>query len=698
MSGSLRSLFAPASIAVVGASRRPGSIGGAIVDNLVRSGFSGRIVPVNPHAETVAGLPAVASIAEAPAPIELAVIAVPAALVEQVVRECARAQIAVAVIITAGFAEVSADGRAAQDRIVAVATAANMRVVGPNCLGVLDTRSRLNASFAASWPPAGNIAIASQSGAIAIAMIDQAASRGLGLASLISIGNRADVSNNDLIEYWADDPGVEVIALYLESFGNPSRFARIARATAKRKPIVALKSGRSAAGKRAASSHTAALATTDTAVDALLASAGVIRVTTMVELFDVVQLLSSQPAPRGSRVGIVSNAGGPAILLTDACSANELVVPSLTSDTREALRAILPAAATVDNPVDLTAGAPADHFARSLAIVGCDPQIDAVVALYVPPHVTEPREIAAAIATGAGQVPRDRPVATVFMAPGPVPDELSAGERGRLPAYGFPENVAAALAHAARHARWRERPDGHRLELPATALDRVRALVAGRPGGWVLGRDALAIVEAIGVPVVRTEVVDPELAAVTAAAARIGYPIVVKAVAPGIVHKTEIGGVIAGISSPAELASVVETLSSRTASAGSILERIVVQQHVRSGVEMLVGMSRDAVLGPVIAAGLGGVNVELLHDVAFRLPPITDVDARDMLAGLRAAPMLDGYRGAPRADRPALELAIQLLSALSDIPEISELEVNPLFVLPAGSGVLSIDARVRLAG
>jgi acetyltransferase len=518
----LRSVFAPHRVAVIGASRRDGSIGRAILANLRSHGFAGTLYAVNPHTDVIDGVPCVPSITQLQ--VDLSVVAVPAACVEQVIAECAAAGVRAAIIVTSGFAEASEAGRRAQDRVLQIARDAGMRVVGPNCLGVIDTRSRLDASFAPTFPPAGNVAIASQSGAIAIALIDQAAARGLGIASVVSLGNRMDVSSNDLVEYWAEDPGIAVIALYLESFGNPRRFPDIARRASRRKPIVVLKSGRSAVGMRAASSHSAALATNDVGVDGLLASAGVMRVETMEELFDVVELLSAQPPPRGSRVGIVTNAGGPGILLADACAAHGLTTPQLTDATRTELRACLPSAAAVDNPVDLTASAPAEQFAHAVELVGRDPGVDALVATYIPPYVTRPEDIAQAVASGAARVARERPVAAVFMMPGAAPAALCRGGRGCIPSYMFPENVAGALAKAAAYGRWRDRPAGTSFELPARAVAEIRRIIDRQSDGWMSSWDVIALLAAAGVRSAGTECCAVELDEVVHAAECLGYP------------------------------------------------------------------------------------------------------------------------------------------------------------------------------
>src|SRR5262249_13902956 len=385
----------PRSVAVVGAARHSGTIGGVLVENLVRCGFRGPIYPVNPAAREIAGLTAYPSVGAIGQPVDLAVIVVPAARVEEVVADCVRA----VVVISAGFGEVSGAGRDVEKRLVALVRSSGMRMVGPNCMGVLNTDPAiaLNATFAPTWPPPGNIGMFTQSGALGLAILDTMRTLNIGMSSFVAAGNKADVSGNDLLSYWAEDPRTRVIVLYLESFGNPRQFARVAPAVAREKPIVAVKSARSAAGTRAASSHSAALASSDVAVDALFEQAGVIRTATLEELFDVVALLSTQPVPAGRGVGIVTNGGGPGLLLADACAAHDLAVPALADETTATLRGFLPAAAAVGNPVDMIASATPEQFARAIEVVGADPAVDAVVVIYVPPMVTRPEEVAAAI-------------------------------------------------------------------------------------------------------------------------------------------------------------------------------------------------------------------------------------------------------------------------------------------------------------
>ena len=412
-------------------------------------------------------------------PVDLGVICVPAETVEDAVKQCAATGVHGVVVITSGFSEVSGEGRAVQDRIVELVRSSGMRMVGPNCMGIINTDPTvgLNATFAPIMPREGNIGMLSQSGALGIAILDQARVRNIGLSSFISAGNKADVSGNDMLAYWADDPRTKAIVLYLESFGNPRKFARLAPAVARQKPIVAVKSGRSAAGRRAAMSHSASLASLDVAVEALFEQTGVIRTNTLEELFDVVALLSSQPVPIGPRVGVVTNVGGPAILLADACEARGLRLPELAPATIVELRSFLSARAGYSNPIDMTASAGADDFERTMAVVAGDPNVDSLVVIYIPPMVTEPVDIARAIARGAAAVPAGKPVACVFMSSQGHPAELNTGPRGPLPCYSFPENAAIALEAANRYGRWRSRPRGATLKLEQVAEDAIRAVV-----------------------------------------------------------------------------------------------------------------------------------------------------------------------------------------------------------------------------
>jgi acetyl coenzyme A synthetase (ADP forming)-like protein len=701
---SVRRLLHPRSVAVVGASRKPGSIGAALIANLRQYGFTGSLHPVNPEAVEIAGLPAFRRVTDIPPPVDLVVIASPMSSVEDVVADCARAGAHGVVIISAGFAEVSEAGRLLQDRIKREVREAGMRLVGPNCMGILNTDPavRLDATFAPVEPLAGNVGFLSQSGALGVAILDHARSLKIGISSFVSVGNKADVSGNDLLAYWKDDPRTDVVALYLESFGNPARFARLAPEVARVKPIVAVKSGRSAAGSRAASSHSAALACLDVGVDALFEQAGVIRTETLEDLFDVLALLATQPVPPGPRVGVVTNAGGPGILLADACETRGLLLPELEPATVARLREFLPSQAGVHNPVDMIASASPEDFTRAMACVGRDRNVDSVVAIYVPPLATRSEEVAAAIARGAGEVPSEKPVLTVFLSSKGAPDVLTSGPRGRLPSFSFPENAARALAAAEGYGRWKRRPPGRRLRLSGETRNAVRTLVDRALEGcetprWLTPGEVEPILRAVGIPLV--ESVRASASEAASVARSMGFPLVVKAVASGLVHKTDVGGVILGLESAEGVAAAIEELETRLSSHGHLLDGVLLQREIRGGIEALVGVVEDPIFGPLVVCGLGGVQVELLRDASFRLPPVTDVDAREMIDRLRLKALFDGYRGGPPGDREALVSILQRVSALAEAaPELCELDLNPVKVLAPGEGAVVLDARIRLRG
>lgn len=700
---SIRAFLNPRSVAVVGVSQRGNGVGAALLANLQRAGFTGPLYPIHPHAAEIDGIPAFPRVSAVGAPVDLALVAVPAAAVEEIVADCAQAGVHGVVVISSGFAEASAAGREAEQRLRALVRASGMRLVGPNCMGLLNTDPQvaLNATFTTpALPAAGNIGMLSQSGALGLAILDYVQGLHVGLSTFVSVGNRADVSSNDLLAYWADDPRTSVIVLYLESFGNPRRFARMAPEVARRKPIIAVKSGRSTAGRRAAASHSAALATSDVAVEALFEQAGVIRANTLQELFDVGVLLSTQPMPLGARVGVVTNAGGPGILLADMGETHGLVLPELTTETQATLRTLLPPQAGLANPVDMIASATPAQYARTIELVGADANIDALVVIYIPPLVTDPVEIAQAIAQGAGTVPAQKPVLTVFMTSQGVPAALNAGPRGTLPTYTFPENAALALGAAVHYGRWRARPRGTPLSLSPFAHSAVRAVIdrvlatASEPL-WLPPGDLATVLHAAGIPLAAAEQTTPAEAVSTAE--RLGYPLVAKIISPDVLHKSDVGGVILGLETPAAVASAVDTLVARTRQIGARLDGILLQRQVSSGIEALVGVTTDPLFGPLLVCGLGGTLVEVLHDVTFRLTPVSDSDAAEMLTRLRANVLLDGYRGAAPGDRAALITLLLRVSALVEsVPELQEFDLNPVKVLAPGAGVIALDGRMQI--
>ena len=687
----------PQSVAVIGASRHRGSIGAEVFHNLIQAGFAGPVYPVNPSAPVVQSVPAYASLAEVPGPVELAVITVPAAQVLEVAAECAAHQVRALLVISAGFAERGGEDQLRQAELVEICRRSGMRLVGPNCMGVINAvpRVSLNATFAPGMPPAGNVAFMSQSGGLGLAVIDYAARLGLGISQFVSVGNKADLSGNDFIQYWESDPATEVILLYLESFGNPRKFSRLARRVARSKPIVAVKSGRTAAGARAAGSHTGALlAASDVTVDALFRQAGVIRTDSLHEMFDTASLLANQPLPAGDRVGIVTNAGGPGILCADACAEQGLRVVEPSEALRARLAGVLPPGSSTSNPIDMLAAAGGEHFREAIVALAESGEVDSVVAIFVPPLVTSAEEVADGIRAAAAKAEHIT-VATVFMSTRGVPETLRSGGR-RIPSFEFPEDAAAALGHAARLTAWRAAAGGSPVAIPEADPERARAVIeAGLAagGGWLPFEQAAALLTAYGIPLVETRLAaTPKQAA--AAARELGFPVALKAFAPGLLHKTEAGAVRLGLESAAAVERAAAEVSRALRDTGSV--SFGVQAMVPHGVEMLVGLVQDPSFGPVLACGAGGVTTELMRDVSVALTPVTDLEAASMLRSLRSFPLLQGYRGSPPADIDALEAVLHRVSALAEgHPEVVELDLNPVIVLERGARV--IDARVRLA-
>jgi acetyl coenzyme A synthetase (ADP forming)-like protein len=696
----IHAFFHPRSIAVIGASRQRGSIGGEVLRNLVSYGFEGPVCPVNPNTPVVQSIVAYATVEEVPGPVDLAVLIVPADRVLETAEACGRKGVRALVVISGGFAETGVEGRARQDQLVRICRAAGMRLIGPNCMGIVNTDPavRLNATFAPVSPTAGRVGFMSQSGALGIAVMDYASALGLGLSTFVSVGNKADISGNDLLRYWEQDPNTDAILLYLESFGNPRKFSRIARRVARRKPIVAVKSGRSLAGIRAAGSHTGALlAASDVTVDALFRSAGVIRTNTLAEMFDVASLIASQPIPNGNRVAILTNAGGPGILCADACEAGGLTISTLGAETETALRALLPREASVQNPVDMIASASADEYREAIRLLASDPAVDALVVIFIPPLVTKADDVARAIVDGVRALGGAKPVLTVFMQSRGVPPELRARDV-RVPSYAFPEEAAIALSHAVRYGTWRARPPippAHFADVRRDAAAAVVAAALGRGDEWLTPDDVTTLLACYGLPLLAQAVVATAEEAAKAAEGLGSERVAIKAVVPGLVHKTEAGAVRLSLR-PDEVESAARYMATRLHFQDTQGSRFLVQAMAPAGVEMLVGVVHDSQFGPVVAVGAGGVLVELLRDVSVRLTPLAESDAAEMLRELKTYPLLSGYRGDTAHDVRALADAILRVGALvEDLPQIAELDLNPIVVHP--SGAVIVDARVRIA-
>jgi acetyl coenzyme A synthetase (ADP forming)-like protein len=699
MPHTLDPVLKPRSIAVIGASRSANTIGHEILANIVKYGFTGAVFPVNPNASTIHSIKAYPSVGAVPDPVDLAVIVVPRDGVLGVAEECGRKGVRGLVVISAGFKEVGGSGVEAERQLVECVKRYRMRMVGPNCMGVLnaDPAVSLNATFAPTMPPFGPAAFVSQSGALGMSVLDYAKEYGIGISQFVSVGNKPEVSGNDLLLHWEHDPTVGVILMYVENFGNPRRFLTIASRITKQKPIIAVKSGRSKVGARAASSHTGALAASDKAVEALLAQAGVLRAGSIEELFDMAMAFGGQTLPRSRRTAVLTNSGGPGILVADALEPQGMELVELSPDTVAQLKPVFPPEASIRNPLDMIASATATNYRIALDALLADAQVDSAVAIFVPPLGIRAEDVAESIAAAAAKYP-EKPVLSVLMGRQGLREGKAALRRAGVPAYIFPESAARALGALRRHREWQARPETQVRQLP-TDRDRAAALLRRpqRAGRHKLSElEVLEVLEAYGIPTAAARLAtDAETAA--RAATEIGYPVVVKIVSPQIVHKTEVGGVRTDIGSAIEVKEAcVEMLDGVARHAPqATIEGILVQQMVRGGRETITGVTRDPAFGPLVMFGLGGVYVEALGDVIFRIAPLGPLDAHDMLKGIRGVAILDGIRGAAPVDFAALADVLQRVSQLAvDFPEIDELDINPLLAFP--NAVMAVDARILL--
>jgi acetate---CoA ligase (ADP-forming) len=677
---SLTPFFAPSSVTVLGASRRRESIGGQLFRNIISGEFEGVAYPVNPAGDAVVGVRGYPSVAELPETPDLAVVCLPARHVLAGVEDALRRGTRAICVISAGFAEVGEEGRNRQDELLALVRAHGGRLIGPNCLGVAVSAPKLNATFGPRALPPGPLAFSSQSGALGLAMLEKAEERGIGLSAFVSIGNKADVSSNDLLEFWEDDPETALIALYLESFGNPRRFGRIARRVARQKPILAMKSGTTSTGARAASSHTAALAGSDAAVEALFHQAGVIRARTLEELIDAAALFAAQPLPAGRRVAVITNAGGLGILCADACEAAGLELPPLAPETESALREVLPAEASVANPVDMLGSAIGSTYEHVVPIVLADPAVDALIALFVPPVVAGAEEVAAAVGRARGHAD-GKPVVTSLIAEGelePIPG---------LTNFAYPESAARALGLAAARAEWLRRPAGSIPALDGVDSARGRAVVAealtSEDDLWLRPDQVRGLLQAYGIPVVPERIADTADEAAEAAAA-LGFPVVVKSAEPGA-HKTETGGIALRLATSDEVREAAERIG----------PPVLVQPMLEGSAELLAGIVQDPVFGPLVAFGPGGIFAELIGQAEFRIAPLTDADADELVTGGKAGQLVRGFRGKPAADEELLTDLLHRLSRLGDeLHEVAELDLNPVIASP--DACVAVDARIRV--
>jgi acetyltransferase len=696
----LDAIFAPRAVAVIGASPDPARLGHRVLRNIIDHGYAGRILPIHPRATTILGLASYPTVSAAPGPVDLAVVVVPAHAVLDVVDDCGRAGVAGLVVISAGFKEVGGAGRMLEQQLLERVRQYGMRMIGPNCLGIIDTTTRLNASFAALMPAAGEIAFMSQSGALCTAILDWSAERGIGFSRFVSLGNKADVDEVTLLRSWGADPTNRVILAYLEGIADGPAFIAAARDVTRHTPVIAIKSGTTAAGTRAISSHTGALAGSERAYEAAFDQSGVLRARSMQELFDVALAFAYQPQIGGDRIAIVTNAGGPGIIATDAIERSGMRLAEFSAATLAQLRAGLPATASCSNPVDVIGDARADRYDVALSAALADPGVDAALVLFTPQAGSEPERTAEVIARLAAD--HGKPVLTSYMGGVSIGPALAILNHRRIPNYAFPEQAVAALRAMVHQYIWRTRPAGERVSF-SVDRERVRAVFArARAAGRVeLGEiEARDVLAAYGMALPRSELAQSPGQAATLAE-QIGFPVVMKISSPDILHKSDIGGVRLGIADAAAAHDAYEVIDyrARAYSRDATIWGVLVQEQVRRGREVLVGVSRDPQFGPLIGVGLGGIYVEVLQDVAFRLAPLTRQDVREQIRSIRTYPLLRGVRGEPPADLAALEdIVLRVAQLVEEFPEIVEMDINPLMLYPDGEGAMVVDARIILQG
>lgn len=690
----------PRSVAVIGAGRRPNTVGHEVFRNILRSGFTGPVYPVNPEAASVAAVRAYPSLAAIDAPVDLAVVVVPAAAVPAVVAECGAHGVTSLVVMSSGFADAGADGASAQRSLVEDARAHGMRLLGPNSMGVANAEDgiRLNATLAPQLPPPGRVGFLSQSGTLGVAIFDEARRRDIGVSSFVSAGNKADVSGNDVIQYWDEDPGTDVVLLYLESFGNPRTFARVARRLSRRKAVVAVKGGRAASGRLVAGTPWSVPAGSDEIVDALFRHTGVLRVDTLAQLFDVAELLAHQPLPAGRRVGIVANEGGAGVLAADACEDAGLIVPPLSAMTQAELRRVLGGRGAVANPVTVAGTEPAEAYDRAISLVLADESVDALIVAFLHPLATPPTDVAGAVlrAAGAQNATSAKPVMANFMAA----DEalaVFATAPERVPVFKFPEAAAQALARAVSLTEWRSRPEGVTRVFDDIDHGAARMIVdtvlAEQPQGAELDLvTAVDLLTSYGIAVAPTRAVE-NLSDAIEAARGVGFPVALK----GAFDSTESHGTRIALASPDALTAAWSELRAQPAAdRPTAVEAMVVQAMVAPGVDVVVDVQAHPSFGPLLWFGTGGAAAEIYGDRVLRVLPLTDVDAEEMLGAVRGAPLLRGWRGSPPVDLAALAGLLQRVSRLSaDLPEVTRLVLDPVLASPEGA--ITVGARVTVA-
>jgi acetyl coenzyme A synthetase (ADP forming)-like protein len=698
-SSDLKVFFRPQGVAVIGASREPHKLGYGIVRNLRDVRYEGEIYPVNPNEEEILGYKVYRSVSEIEGPQDLAVISVPAQAVPEQIEACGKRGIKGAIVVSGGFRETGPEGAQREKEIAAIAAKYNMRIIGPNCIGTIDAHTPLNTTFVVGMPRPGDIAFVSQSGAMAAAVMDWAVGSGVGFSRIVSLGNQLDVGEAEMLEAIGQDGKTRVVTGYIEGTSDGRRFVEAASRTAKTLPLVFLKAGRGKSGAKAVASHTGALAGDMAAYESAFRRAGVLWAHTMEELFDWGRALAWQPLPQGSRVAILTNAGGPAILAADALEDAGPSLAPLTSDTKAFLRRRVFAAASVENPVDILAGAGPATYALCLDALLADETVDAVAVIQAPQDWFSPLSLAEVIGEVANSpLGRKKPILSVIMGLASTSEATQILHRKHIPNFAFPERIGSTLGAMYRRKLWLDEQE-HAVSAPPLSIDVSASMdiLKSAGSGWLDAHHVEALLNAYGIPVAVSSVATTPDDAVKIAD-RSGYPVVLKLVAEGVTHKTDVGGVMLNIQSDDDLLSKYESMieHAKKAMPDAAIKGVLVQQQVQQGVELILGVVQDPQFGPLLMVGSGGTEVELKKDVAFELAPVTASQANAMLDRTTVGRVLAGFRGKPASDRAAVvDVLVRLAQLATDNPGIAEMEINPLIVHEDGHGAIAVDARVR---
>ena len=699
---SLRNFFCPDSVAVIGAAREEEKVGHIILDNIVNSGYKGKLFPVNPNADEIHGIKCYHSVLDIPGNLDLTIIAIPVQFVLQVLEECSKKNTKWSIVISAGFKETGIEGVKRERLLIEKAKEHRIRILGPNCMGIIDTSCPINATFSLNMPPKGKIGFISQSGALGSSILDWAKTNKIGFSKFVSLGNKADISENDLFDDWENENGTKVITAYLEGVKYGREFMKISSRVTKKKPIIVIKSGNTDAGARAVSSHTGTLAGSAKAYDAAFKQTGIIRADTIRELFNYAVAFSYQPLPNGKKVAIITNAGGPGIMASDACEKSNILLASLEKETIDNLKKFLPEAANFYNPVDVLGDALADRYRKALEVVIKDNNINAIVVLLTPQAMTQPFKTARAIVEVMDKSGKDIPVVTSFMGGAEVKKAVRFLGEKNIPNFDIPEEAIDTLKVMMEYTDWKSKKEFavESFNVDKESVERVfdRCRVEDR---LELGEmEAREILKVYGIRVPKAELAR-DIDEAKEIAKRIGYPLVLKIVSPNILHKTDIGGVRIGIGSEKELEEDYDEILFHVKKyiPDANIRGILVQEFIKDKKETIIGISEDPQFGPMIMFGLGGIYVEALKDVSFRIAPLSRQVAREMIEEIKTVSLLKGTRGEDPSDiESIIEIMLKVSQLVIDFPEIIEMDINPLFVKKQGEGSIAGDARIRIGG